>query len=94
MTVPNLEIGTVISGFEVIAAVRQPDKAGYMPGLHVVTAWNESRSEMVTWQVAWQESSTPYVSGRWVANSGHYFPADGLTPGSVRPALEDMLKRV
>lgn len=63
---PALALGTVISGMTVIAAVRQADRPGYLPGLHIVTAANRTTGEFVTWEVARQ-------GNRWVASGGHYF---------------------
>jgi len=53
--VPNLEIGTVISGRTVIAATRETDGPGLLPGLHMVIAFDpDNYQPYVTWQVAWQ----------------------------------------
>lgn len=101
--VPDLAIGQKISGRTVIAAVRQIDGPGYLPGLHIVVAYDgtpDAVTPWVTWEVAWQ----PYTAderarrlaanpgalapGRWVAGSGHYFYA-----GQARDAMQDMIRR-
>ena len=84
---PHLAIGQTVAGKTVVAAVRQQDRPGYLPGLHVVTA--RDAREYVTWEVAYQDGIG------WVANAGHYFPiTDGDTePDTKRAALADMLAR-
>lgn len=94
--VPDLSIGQRISGHTVIAAIRQIDSPGLLPGLHVVTAYDPGdgfarSTPYVTWEVAWQPSGELYnadgtPAGRWVANSGHY-------KASRSDALRDMAER-
>ena len=98
--VPDLAIGQKISGRTVIAAVRQVDGRGYLPGLHIVVAYDPgSVTPWVTWEVAWQPYTDderkrrrvalqPVAFGRWVASSGHYFYA-----GQARDAHLDMIHR-
>jgi hypothetical protein len=100
--VPDLAIGQRVgdTGRIVIAAVRQIDCPGYLPGLHIVTAYGPSAVQpYVTWEVAWQPftpdelvrraaAGQPDVTGRWVAGSGHYFYAT-----QAREAMLDMLRR-
>jgi hypothetical protein len=100
--VPDLAIGRVISGHTVIAATRQIDAPGYLPGLHTVTAYDPTNpmTPYVTWEVAGQPyqgrdggaqdgpESGREPGGRWVANSGHYF-----TASQAHDALLDMLRR-
>lgn len=54
--VPELRIGQRISGHTVVAAIREHDGPGLLPGLHLVTAHDPGRdsSPYVTWEVAWQ----------------------------------------
>jgi hypothetical protein len=88
-TAPALAIGQAISGKHVIAAIKEADKPGYLPGLHVVTA--EDDRELVTWEVAWQ------AGYGWVANAGHYFTHEGEASQRLhayRQALTDMTERV
>ena len=86
--VPDLAIGQEISGRTVIAAVRQVDCPGYLPGLHTVTAYAASEYQpWVTWEVAWQPAGDE-PGGQWTASSGHYFYAD-----QAREALLDMIRR-
>jgi hypothetical protein len=92
--VPNLEIGQVISGHTVIAAVRQLDRGGYLPGLHIVMGYDPGNeiTPYVTWEVAWQARPHTHYKGeprgQWVASGGHYFPAS-----QGRDAQLDMLAR-
>jgi hypothetical protein len=102
-TVPALALGTVISGYRVIAAIREDDRPGYLPGCHVVAAVDTASGEHVTWQVAWQSYqdyqgpvSTPegHPGGRWIANAGHHFrPAPHGVVSARSEALADMLRR-
>jgi hypothetical protein len=91
--VPALEVGkTKIAGRTVIAAIRQTDGPGLLPGLHVVTAWSETEYQpYATWEVAWMAYPATGMAedapkGRWVANAGHYMD-------DVRAALTDMTAR-
>ena len=56
--VPDLRIGQRISGHTVVAAIREHDSFGLLPGLHIVTAYDpEGLMPYVTWEVAWQQYS-------------------------------------
>lgn len=100
--VPDLAIGSrIVPGYRVIAAIREADQPGYLPGCHIVTCEATGRPEYVTWAVAWQRHADGTCDreacqdhgGRWVASAGHYFPLDLHSPDARAEALADMLKR-
>jgi hypothetical protein len=100
--VPDLRIGQLISGHTVVAAIREHDGPGLLPGLHIVTAYDpDGLMPYVTWETAWQRYSQAErlamaaqrgipicetEDGRWVAGHGHYLAGPA-------EALADMVIR-
>jgi hypothetical protein len=85
--VPDLSIGHVIAGHKIIAAIREHDRPGLLPGLHIVLAEtdHDMPTPLVTWEVGYQRD---YNGGQYVANAGHYFGAD-----QYADAVADMVRR-
>jgi hypothetical protein len=85
---PDEDLPRKLLHYDVIEAVRIPDKPGLLPRVHIVILRNDAKPEdraYSTHDVAWQEGWNG-TDGPWVLNAGNYDQPH-------MKAIRDLLKR-